>query len=217
MNDNFRLLYLHGFASGPASKKAQFFRRRFADRGLDLDVPDLAADLENLTISGQLEVVAQALQERPAVLIGSSLGGYLAALYAARHKEVRGVVLLAPAFDFARRWEEWLGKEKMEAWRNDGFLRVYHYGQQREARVGFRLLEDAGRYEGYPSLSQPALVVHGLRDEVLPVEASRRFARGRPGVVLHTVDSDHELLDVLEFLWDETWALVEHLRSAPAG
>ena len=42
----------------------------------------------------------------PLVLMGSSLGGYLAALYAERHpKAVDRLVLIAPAFGFLQRWE----------------------------------------------------------------------------------------------------------------
>ena len=217
MKSDCRLLYLHGFASGPTSKKAQFFRQRFADKGLEMAVPDLAAaDFENLTISGQLEVVGRVLEGRPAVLIGSSLGGYVAALYAARHQEVRGVVLLAPAFDFARRWEQWLDHEQVESWKKSGRLRVYHYEEKREAQVSYRLLEDARAYEGFPSVGQPALVLHGLRDEVVPVEASESFARANPRVVLVKLDSDHELLDVLEPVWVKVWAFVGSLKAGMA-
>ena len=102
-----RLLYLHGFASGPASKKARIFRDRFADAGIQLNVPDLAAgDFENLTITAQLGVVEREAGGGPVRLIGSSMGGYLAALYASRHPETERMVLLAPAFDFVRRWQE---------------------------------------------------------------------------------------------------------------
>ena len=38
------LVYLHGFASGPASTKAQLFRARLAERGATLAIPDLAPD-----------------------------------------------------------------------------------------------------------------------------------------------------------------------------
>ena len=37
------VVYLHGFASGPGSKKARFFGDRFAARGVPFLVPDLAA------------------------------------------------------------------------------------------------------------------------------------------------------------------------------
>ena len=52
-------------------------------------------------------VIERAVGEQPAILIGSSLGGYLAALYAARHPaQIERLVLLAPAFQFPRRWRE---------------------------------------------------------------------------------------------------------------
>ena len=43
---------------------------------------------------------------KPAILMGSSLGGYLAALYACQHPEIERLILLAPAFQFPRRWRE---------------------------------------------------------------------------------------------------------------
>jgi len=46
-----RLIYLHGFASGPGSHKAQLFRRRFAERGVRLEVPDLTAAISSTSPS----------------------------------------------------------------------------------------------------------------------------------------------------------------------
>ena len=118
-----RVLYLHGFASGPTSSKGVFFEQSFASRGIEVDLPDLSGgDFEHLTLTGQLEVIDRCVSERkPAVIIGSSLGGYLAALYAARHPGVlRALVLLAPGFGFARRWPESLGDEEIRLWRERG-------------------------------------------------------------------------------------------------
>ena len=107
------IVYLHGFGSGPDSTKGRFFQRNFSMIGAEVHQPDLAeGDFQGLTITGQLAVVDRAVRERePVLLAGSSLGGYLAALYAARHPErVPSLVLLAPAFGFARRWAEQLGE-----------------------------------------------------------------------------------------------------------
>jgi uncharacterized protein len=53
-----QILYLHGFASGPSSSKARFFRERLERAGASVEVPDLAAgDFEHLTITAQLAVV----------------------------------------------------------------------------------------------------------------------------------------------------------------
>ena len=193
------MIYLHGFSSGPGSQKAQYFRRRFAECGVRLEIPALdGGDFEHLTISGQLEVIERTAAGQAVTLIGSSMGGYLAALYAARHAEVERLVLMAPAFGFLRRWGS------NQEWRRAGFLEVYHYGEKRQRRLSYGLIEDAARYEDYPAVAQPALIFHGSHDDAVPVEASREFARGKANVRLEVMDSGHELLDVLDAMWDET-------------
>jgi pimeloyl-ACP methyl ester carboxylesterase len=202
------LIYLHGFASGPQSSKAQFFRRRFEELGLAMQIPDLSeGNFEGLTISGQLRVIERSAGVEDVFLIGSSMGGYLAALYAARHLEVKRLVLLAPAFGFARRWPLTLGEEKVAEWRRTGWLPVYHYGDKMERRVGYELLEDAEKYEDCPEISQPALVFHGRLDDVVPVQYSEEFAARHPQLRLRVMESGHELIDVLEGMWKEivTW------------
>ena len=203
------LIYLHGFASGPQSSKAQFFRRRFEELGIAMQIPDLSeGNFEGLTISGQLRVIESTAGGHDVCLIGSSMGGYLAALYAARHLEVKKLVLLAPAFGFARRWPLMLGEEKVAEWRRTGWLPVYHYGDKMERRVGYKLLEDAERYEDYPDVSQPALVFHGRKDDVVPVEYSEEFAARHPQVTLRVMESGHELVDVMEEMWGEILAWI---------
>src|SRR5689334_23786387 len=105
-----RIVYLHGFASGPSSSKARYFKEHLEANGARVDVPDLAAgDFEHLTISGQISLIEAMAGGEPVSLMGSSMGGYLASIYASRHPEVRRIVLLAPAFAISRRWPEWLG------------------------------------------------------------------------------------------------------------
>src|SRR5690348_15734298 len=120
-----RVVYLHGFASSPASRKAHFFREQLQQLGSVVTAPDLAqGDFERLTFSAQLKVIDRAANHNPIILIGSSLGGYLAALYAARHPEVDRLVLLAPAFDFHRLWTTQLGPERLAAWKEAEVIRV---------------------------------------------------------------------------------------------
>jgi hypothetical protein len=200
-----RIIYLHGFASGPSSRKAQFFRECFEREGVAVEVPALdGGNFEGLTLTGQLDVVARAARGEPVWLIGSSMGGYLAALYAARHPEVEKAVLLAPGFAFAKRWPEVIGVEAFEEWKRNGVTQVFHYGENRLARLGFQLHEDALRYEDYPVVPQPALIFHGYHDEVLPYQTSETFARSRSNVVLHILNTGHEMIDVLEPIWQST-------------
>lgn len=200
-----RVLYLHGFASGPSSSKARYFRSRLEAAGIAVTVPDLAGgDFEHLTITGQLAVIEAAAQQDgkadPVAMIGSSMGGYLAALYAARHPEIARLVLLAPAFGFARRWPERLGAAAMEQWRTTGTMEVFHYGENRNLALSYRLIEDAAAYEDDPDFQQPALIFHGAHDDVVPPTISRAFAAAHPNVKLEIVDSGHELLNVLEYM-----------------
>jgi len=200
-----RFIYLHGFASGPSSKKARFFQERFAELGIGLEVPDLTqGNFSGLTLTGQLSVVERMAAGEAVSLIGSSMGGYLAALYAARHPEVQKLVLLAPAFSFLSRWPETLGEEAMENWKRTGKLRIFNYAMVQEASLGYQLIEDAAQYEAYPEFGQRALIFHGRKDTVVPPDYSVSFAERHSNAELRLVESDHELVNVLDDLWMES-------------
>jgi len=203
------ILYLHGFASGPLSQKGRFFHQQFSMIGADVHQPDLAqGDFQALTLSGQLKVVDQAVQElEPALIMGSSLGGYLAALYAASQPErVRSLVLLAPAFGFARRLAEQLGEQQMKAWKEQGTRQIYHYGEQRMLPLGYQFYEDALWHDENPEVTQPTLIIHGRRDDSVDPSLSVEFAWGKNNVDVQLVDSDHQMLDVLPEVWDKVVA-----------
>jgi hypothetical protein len=198
-----RIIYLHGFASGPASRKAGLFRERFGALGREVEVPVLdGGDFENLTISGQLKVIEDTARGEAALLVGSSMGGYLAALYASRHPETRRLVLLAPAFGFVRRWLEMLGAASFANWERSGQMEVFHYGEGRSLPLSWRLIEDGRRFEDFPDFQQPALIIHGAQDTVVPPGLSLEFAASRPNVRVDIVQSDHELADVQEHIWE---------------
>ncbi|HXP83329.1 MAG TPA: YqiA/YcfP family alpha/beta fold hydrolase [Bryobacteraceae bacterium] len=198
-----RVVYLHGFASSPGSGKAQFFARRFAEHGVAVDIPQLdEGNFRELTITGQLSVIGRAVGERPAVLMGSSLGGYLAALYASTHASIERLVLMAPAFRFPARWRERYAGD-LERWEREGSLPFFHYAFQDERLLGYRFVEDAAQYPDEPNFPQPALILHGTRDTVVPAAMSQEYAESHPNVQLRLYDSAHELTDVLEPMWNE--------------
>ena len=83
-----RVLYLHGFASSARSTKAAYFDERLRAHGVPFRCPDFnEPDFKYLTMTRmlrQLETELRATASRPRTLIGSSLGGTLAILAAAR-------------------------------------------------------------------------------------------------------------------------------------
>jgi uncharacterized protein len=206
------LVYLHGFASGPGSTKARYFHARLAALGVPLEIPDLAPDFTHVTVSGMLAVVEGILARGPALLFGSSLGGYLAALAAARRQAaVRGLVLFAPAFGFAARWETRIGEAALARWRAARTAPVYHYGYGREVPLDIELLDDARRYPDQPDPDVPALIFAGRKDETVPLPDVQRFGALRPGRELVVLDAGHELTEVLEPMWERILPFLRRL------
>jgi len=194
-----RYVYLHGFASGPTSRKARFFQNAIGKRGIHLEIPALdRGDFEHLTISGQLAALDSLLSGNPARLIGSSMGGYLSALYCSKHPEISRVVLLAPAFDFVNLLERSNPPEKLAAWRDSGWTEVFHHSTGNPRPLHYGLLHDARQHPATPEFAQPALLFHGTGDDVVPISLSRDFARTHPNVQLFELPSGHELLDALD-------------------
>jgi pimeloyl-ACP methyl ester carboxylesterase len=200
-----RIVYLHGFASSPQSGKAQFFARKFAELGVAISIPRLdGGDFENLTISGQLNIAQDELAKssEPAVVMGSSLGGYLAALLGQRHPQaVEKLILMAPAFHFLQRWRSRFSEAQLEAWKNHGTLNFFHYGEKRELPLRYNLIDDARQFAPEPAFSQPALIFHGVNDDVVPLSGSQVFASQHPNATLLTFPSGHELTDQLVPMW----------------
>ena len=209
-----RLIYLHGFASGPGGTKGQFFHARFAEMGLQLEIPDLAPDFTHLTVTSMLGIVDALLADGPAVLLGSSLGGYVATLAAARTpRRIPALVLFAPAFDFATRWRAGLGDEELARWRAHGTTPVFHYGRGRDEPLAIGFLDDADTYPAEPDPHCPALVFAGRHDETVPLASAEHFARARPERELVVLDAGHELTEVLEPMWVRTLAFLRVLGA----
>jgi pimeloyl-ACP methyl ester carboxylesterase len=208
------LLYLHGFASSPQSTKAQFFRARLEELGLALEIPDLAPDFAHMTITSELAIVARHLDRGPAVLFGSSLGGYVAALAAERWPErARALVLFAPAFGFAERWESRLGLEEIARWRVAGTRPTLHYSTGREEPLSIELLDDARRHASEPAVGCPCLIFAGRRDDAVPLEVVERFAAAGPRRTLYRYDAGHELTEVLAPMWERTREFLHDLAA----
>ena len=217
------IVYLHGFASGPQSHKARLFREALTDRGVTPVVPALdEGDFAGLTLSRQLALLERICAgTRPLALIGSSLGGYLAALHAARHPSaVDALVLMAPALDFAARWRERLGPAAMEAWERDDALAIEHFALKRTASIGFGLMRDAEQHPAYPRVIAPALVFHGVSDDVVPLSGSERWVAETPTARLVRKPDGHELAATAPSIVEEAIAFLgsqSALREAHPG
>lgn len=146
----------HGKEGGPSSTKITKLATVAESCGFEIVIPDFRyVDDPDERVR---RVLAEAVSSTSnLVLVGSSMGGYVAAV-TGEVLAPDGLLLLAPA--------------------------LYRSGYANQTPQ-----PDCAHIE----------VVHGWRDEVIPVEGSLRFARERKAE-LHLVDSDHRLHDRLELI-----------------
>jgi uncharacterized protein len=203
------IVYLHGFASSPQSTKVRYFSDRLQEHGVPLVCPDFnAPSCRTLTITRMLEQleghVARA-GDAPLVLIGSSLGGTLAILAAARWPaRVARVVLLAPAVMFAKPGHHLLPPERIEEWRRRGLLPFFHHAGNEERELDYAFYEDSLGYDAFNAVvPQPTLIFQGLRDASVDYRTVEQFANTRPNVTLSLLDDDHQLIASLPRMWND--------------
>ncbi len=149
------VIFSHGKESGPWGTKIQRLAKVAKNQSLDVISVDYRGIDDPLERVDKLKETITGLTGY--LLVGSSLGGYVAAA-AAEQAPAEGLFLMAPA--------------------------VYVPGYD--------------QYEIKKVLC-PTLVVHGWRDEVIPVDSAWRFAR-KHRATLQVLDDDHRLRDSLPAL-----------------
>lgn len=193
------VLYLHGFASSPESGKAQKFAAACAERGIGFTCPDLnEPSFETLTVTRMLDVARGVIESvsGPVAIVGSSLGGFVAAHAAARDTtgRVARLCLMAPAFDFGGNRLRQLGEHGIERWRAEGSLEFFHYAHNQPRRVWFRLYEDAAQYDAFAlRLALPIHIFMGRQDDTVTPESVADWAEGRPQVEVTWYEDGHQL------------------------
>ncbi len=144
------IIYLHGFASSPGSNKAQYFKKKLAERDLHYYIPDLnVPSFEKLTLTAMLTRVAETVRDCPpgmVYLAGSSMGGLTVLHFLDRYKteaaRIGKLLLLAPALDFVESRNQQLGEGWLAAWKAAGSVPVLHYSYNEERPVHFGLAAD---------------------------------------------------------------------------
>lgn len=184
-------LFLHGFRSDSGGQKAQALVAHARARGYSWVRFDLAAHgrssgaFRDQNLSGWLAdatAVASQYPARPLILVGSSLGAWLAVLMAQKARlPVAGLVLLAPAFNFLQRRYEELPYEIQTLWRTQGYLSIpdlYNAATGATYDLPYELVTDAQRHDVLQApvmLPCPLVIIHGAHDELVPLSVSKEF------------------------------------------
>lgn len=204
------LVWLGGFHSDMTGTKAQALADWAAARGrgcLRFDYfghGESAGDFAAGTITrwrADALAMIDSLTDGPLILIGSSMGGWLACLAAlARPGRVAGLVLIAPAADFTDRLlGPSLPPEAHAALATDGvWIRASAYDPAGYP-IAAALLEDGRRWSILPGpvpLTAPVRILQGGADPDVPWEHALTLARAiaHDDVVFTLIrDGDHRL------------------------
>jgi pimeloyl-ACP methyl ester carboxylesterase len=203
------VVFLPGFRSDLRGTKAMALREHCAASGralLRFDYAghgDSAGRFEDGTIgqwAADATAVFDALTEGPQVLVGSSMGGWIALLLArARPDRVAAIIGIAPAPDFTEKlmWPALTETQRATLMR-DGVLHLASpYGEP--TPITRALIEDGPRHNLLDApipLRCPVRLLHGMRDPDVPWQHALRLADALEGddVHLHLIkDGDHRL------------------------
>ena len=202
-----KYIYLHGFASSPQSKKAQFFKQKLLALGIGIKIVDLnSANFTKLKISEQIEKIQQLLtKEEPTTIIGSSMGGLIALNLAENNNSVTRLVLMAPALGIHQLWPSIIGAQNLIKWQTDRVLAVFHHGFNQLVDLDYAFIEDLAKIPDETFKRQiPSLIFHGQYDLTIPWDNSLQYSKNNQLAELNLLDSDHSLENQLDLLWNKT-------------
>ena len=173
------VILCHGMESNKESDKIVALAGILSENGLLTLRFDFACanessgDFADITYSGEVEDLRAAFDYmlqypvRNVGIFGSSMGGTVALLFAGQQEKVAALVTLAAPLHPEKITEQILSPDALDEWQHCGYV-IYH-----GRRINVTMLEDL-RTLNVPRaathLKCPTLVIHGDRDETVPVE-----------------------------------------------
>ncbi len=115
-------------------------------------------------------------------LIGSSFGGLLSLLAAARDPLIQALALKSSVVDPILFWKNRLNPQRIEQWKKEGILHYDDCGEKFD--LNYTFWEDLQTYhtlEEAKNIHCPTLIVHGDQDTVVPISQSQALSN-----ILHT-------------------------------
>jgi uncharacterized protein len=182
-------LLCHGFLSNKNSTTNKTLTRLLNEQGLatfrfdffgqgDSEGPfeDITTTLAVHQAEAALDLVTARGYDRIG-LVGSSFGGLVAILTAARRRDLACLALKCPVVDFAEELRLTFGLEALAQWRATDTIPNIMGGADR-VRLKYDFYEDCLEQIAYgpaERISIPTLIVQGERDECVPLHQSKRL------------------------------------------
>jgi pimeloyl-ACP methyl ester carboxylesterase len=204
------LVFLHGFMSDMGGTKAEMLADWCRARGLGFLRFDLqghgqsGGDMRSATMSRWRQDVLDLLDQVTSgqlILVGSSMGGWLALLAAlARPEQVKALTLIAPAPDFTS-WSVWdrFDAETQSQIEQQGFITLPSAYGPDPLIITHDLITDGRQHtllNAPIAIDCPVRVLHGQQDPDVPWQQSLTLAERLTSAdvqLLFIKDGDHRL------------------------
>jgi pimeloyl-ACP methyl ester carboxylesterase len=145
------------------------------------------------------QTILDKLTKRPVILVGSSMGGWIALLLALEKPEkVAGLVGIAAAADFTRDMQKALSDEQKKQLIDKGYIDVPSDYSPEPYRISKALLDDGDRLcilDRDNVLSTPVRLIQGMKDSDVPWQTAFRIRNAIAGdvEVILIESGDHRL------------------------
>jgi len=164
---------------------------------------DSEGNFETFTIKKEVSDLVVALKfilkqikvnKNKLAFVGHSLGAVMAALYVLEVKfSTRSLVFWAPAFDQKSLLAIWLTPKDFKKWQRQGYL------IKKENKMGLNYLRE-NQDKDYSSIlariKVPILIIHGQKDDVVPLRFSRKLVKKYKNIKLMiSPKADHKFED----------------------
>ncbi len=130
-------------------------------------------------------------------LIGHSMGGGIAIIYAATDHRIKKLITWAAISECKTPWGSF-NAEQMKEWEDTGVQYYYNGRTKQQMPLYYQLYEDYQEHReklnieaAVKSLQIPVLICHGTIDMAVPVEKAYDLMKWQPAAELFTVESDH--------------------------
>jgi len=206
------VVLVHGFGQTKSKRSLVRLARLLEKEGVAVfrfdfsGCGDSEGELENTTLKRQIEdldaiikgIFKQVnLDSRRMAFVAESLGCVVSTLYYKNHSDIslKTMVFWTPAFCQKKLIPIWNSEEQLKEWKKKGYLIV------KDKKMGLEYLKENENKDYSSLLSKihlPILILHGKKDEVVPLKFSEKLAEKYKNIRLVKLNTDHKFEDYFE-------------------
>lgn len=210
-NPHFIVVMSHGFTSNRNTKLFQELEKELNSKGIGTVRYEYYGHgrayghkkrgLSNdVTITKSVESLRAVIKHvrrkgyKDIALVGSSFGGLLSIIAASREK-IKFLAIRSPVTDPVTFWNERISKKTTEEWKKRGLFRYDRLGEDYTLKWDF--WKDMHKYKTgklAKHITCPVFIVHGDKDDVVPIKYSKAFAKLTGAELFIVKDAEHRYL-----------------------